>query len=37
MEFKCEYSTLTIPNDNAYAVIAAHYVREVAQKLGFSG
>ena len=37
MEFKCEYSTLTIPNDNAYAGIAAHYVREVAQKLGFSG
>lgn len=36
MEFKCEYSTLTIPNDNAYAGIAAHYVQEVAKKLGFS-
>ncbi|MEW6532583.1 MAG: GNAT family N-acetyltransferase [Thermodesulfobacteriota bacterium] len=36
MEYKCEYSTLTIPNDSTYARIAAHYVRQVAQKLGFS-
>jgi len=37
METKCEFSTLTIPNDDWYAGIASKYVGEVAEKIGFDG
>ncbi len=32
---RCEYSNLTIPNQNAYIGVAQMYVREIANKLGF--
>jgi len=32
---KCEYSSLTIPNDNAFIGVAKTYVGEIAKKLGF--
>ena len=32
---KCEYSTLTIPNDPGYARVAAGYVVEIATIIGF--
>jgi anti-sigma regulatory factor (Ser/Thr protein kinase) len=35
MEAKCEYSSITIPNDPTYAAIAAKYVGEVATKVGY--
>lgn len=35
MERRCEYSALTIPNDQSYTSIAAAYVGKVAQKVGF--
>ncbi len=35
MEPRCEYTTLTIPNDTAYAPIASKYIQEVARKIGF--
>ena len=35
MEPRCEHTTLTIPNDSAYAAIASKYVQEVARKIGF--
>jgi anti-sigma regulatory factor (Ser/Thr protein kinase) len=35
MENRCEYSTLTVPNDRGYAAVAAAYVEEVAKKIGF--
>ncbi len=34
METKCEYSKLIVPNDRAYAAIAANYAGEVARKVG---
>lgn len=35
MEKRCEYSTLTVPNELAYAGLAGKYVGEVAKKIGF--
>lgn len=35
MESKCEFSTLTIPNDAKYAKAAAGYVIEIAKLIGF--
>jgi len=35
MNPKCEYSTLTIPNDPGYAQVAAGYVIEIARIIGF--
>lgn len=32
---RCEYSTLTIPNDPGYAQVAAGYVVEIAKIIGF--
>ena len=32
---RCEYSSLTIPNHNAYVGVARTYVGEVAKKIGF--
>ena len=37
MQSKCEYSTLTIPNDPAYAQAAAGYIIEIAKIIGFVG
>ncbi len=37
MQSKCEYSTLTIPNDPVYAQAAAGYVVEIAKIIGFIG
>ncbi len=37
MQSKCEYSTLTIPNDPVYAQAAAGYVIEIAKIIGFVG
>jgi serine/threonine-protein kinase RsbW len=34
---KCEYSTLTIPNEPAYARAAAGYIIEIAKIIGFVG
>ncbi|MDQ7784703.1 MAG: GNAT family N-acetyltransferase [Desulfomonilaceae bacterium] len=35
MDTRCEYSTLTLPNDVKYLDVATAYVGEVAAKLGF--
>jgi serine/threonine-protein kinase RsbW len=35
VESKCQFSTLTIPNDPAYANAAARYVVEIASIIGF--
>ena len=35
MSNACEYSKLTIPNDPAYAAIAASFVGEISAKVGF--
>ena len=35
MESKCEFSTLSIPNDSKYAKAAAGYVVEIAKLIGF--
>lgn len=35
MDFRCEYSRLTIPNDPSYAGIAGKFVANVAEKIGF--
>ena len=35
VESKCEFSTLTIPNDPKYAKAAARYVIEIAKLIGF--
>ncbi len=32
---RCDYSTLTVPNDRSYASVAAAYVEEVAKNIGF--
>ncbi len=36
MKTRCEYSTLTIPNDPNYAQAAAGYVVQIAKIIGFS-
>jgi anti-sigma regulatory factor (Ser/Thr protein kinase) len=35
MEFKCDYSKLSLPNDITYLTVASNYVGEIATKFGF--
>jgi anti-sigma regulatory factor (Ser/Thr protein kinase) len=35
MQARCEYSELTVPNDQSYVAITVAYVLEVSRKLGF--
>lgn len=35
MDNRCDYSRLTIPNDDSYSPVAGRYTSEVARKMGF--
>ena len=35
MQIKCEFSSINIPNESRYALVAARYVVEIATMMGF--